>query len=390
MVEMNGGVAYQPLRYSSRTRTTSASDFLDSPGKKYPRLCLVFFAVALFCFISWLPYLTEKDRGPVTFVWPENQTRSARQLVRPDSVTTLISPIEVCSSNLSKTPPYLVVIVCSAVQNFEAREAVRESWAQDTKTLQGIKVVFLVGQLTNDTHQLQLLEESNTHGDLIQEDFLDSYANLTVKSVFLLKWFTQNCDKGGKGPQYVFKTDDDMYINLEKLWELVQGNKKPQLLMGSLICNAIPIKDPYNKWYVPKYMFNERNYPNYLSGTGYLMSRSTLASLYRTSLDMPLFHLEDIYISGILARKAGIRPQDNIGFSYIRRKLNSCLFRQTVSTHHVKHAEMLAIYQKLQSTRNTKCVPIRAKLLREYGPGRCKWPGKSGKSSKKMAVKSKH
>merc|ERR1712055_513681 len=113
-----------------------------------------------------------------------------------------------------------------------------------------------------------------------------------------------------------------------------------------------------------------------------------MSSLYRASLTVPLFHLEDIYITGILARKAGIRPLDNIGFSYIRRKLNSCLFRQTVSTHHVKHAEMLAIYQKLESSRSTKCLPIRSKQLREYGPGKCKWPSSApAEKSKKPKVR---
>ena len=28
----------------------------------------------------------------------------------------------------------------------------------------------------------------------LQEDFVDSYSNLTVKSLMLLKWFSQNCD----------------------------------------------------------------------------------------------------------------------------------------------------------------------------------------------------
>ena len=190
----------------------------------------------------------------------------------------------------------------------------------------------------------------------------------------LLKWFSQSCDIGTKSPSYVLKTDDDMYINLEKLYEIVRGNKKPNLLLGSLICNAIPIKDPYNKWYVPNYMFSERRYPNYLSGTGYLMHRTTISKLYKASLDTPIFHLEDIYITGVLSRKVQIRPVDNIGFSYVRRKLNSCLFKQTVTTHHVKHAEMRAIYQKLKSSQKAQCAPIRARLLREYGPGRCKWP----------------
>jgi len=33
------------------------------------------------------------------------------------------------------------------------------------------------------------------------------------------------------------------------------------------------LKDPHNKWFVPQYMFNEKKFPNYLSGTGYLMHR---------------------------------------------------------------------------------------------------------------------
>ena len=66
------------------------------------------------------------------------------------------------------------------------------------------------------------------------------------------------------------KADDDMYINLDRLYATVQANKRPNLLMGSLICNAIPIKDPYNKWYVPQYMFAGKRYPNYLSGNNKL------------------------------------------------------------------------------------------------------------------------
>ena len=110
--------------------------------------------------------------------------------------------------------------------------------------------------------QDKLNNESEEYGDIIQESFVDSYANLTVKSLMLLKWFTHNCDN----TQYLLKTDDDMYINLVKLYDIVQANKKPTLLLGSLICNAIPIKDPYNKWYAPSYMFSGKRYPNYLSG----------------------------------------------------------------------------------------------------------------------------
>ena len=43
----------------------------------------------------------------------------------------------------------------------------------------------------------QLEVEAGEFGDIVQEGFVDSYTNLTVKSLMLLKWFRQNCD-GGK------------------------------------------------------------------------------------------------------------------------------------------------------------------------------------------------
>ena len=116
--------------------------------------------------------------------------------------------------------------------------------------------------------------------------------------IFRIKTF--NCSR--LRTEYVLKTDDDMYINVRKLYELAQANRKPNLLVGSLICNAVPIKDPHNKWFVPTYMFKEKKFPNYLSGTGYLMQREVARKLYAASLETPLFHLEDIYLTGILSR----------------------------------------------------------------------------------------
>jgi hypothetical protein len=83
-----------------------------------------------------------------------------------------------------------------------------------------------------------LTNESQNYGDILQESFLDSYANLTLKSVMLLKWFTRECDK----VPYVLKTDDDMYINLKQLFQLTVANKKPNLLVS--FSNCIILKNP--------------------------------------------------------------------------------------------------------------------------------------------------
>ena len=95
------------------------------------------------------------------------------------------------------SPPYLLVIVCSALQNFEARYTIRHSWAQDQHKIKNVKVAFLVGQRLNETLQVRqcvsasvlsqnykrefqdkLTAESEMYGDIIQESFIDSYANL--------------------------------------------------------------------------------------------------------------------------------------------------------------------------------------------------------------------
>lgn len=45
-------------------------------------------------------------------------------------------------------------------------------------------------------------------------------------------------------------------------------------------------------------MYDKGIYPNYLSGTGYVFSMDTAEKLYNVSMDTPLLHLEDVYLTG--------------------------------------------------------------------------------------------
>ena len=57
-------------------------------------------------------------------------------------------------------------------------------------------------------------------------------------------------------------------------------------------------------------MFSGREYPDYVSGTGYVMSGRLIPRLFDTSLSVPLFHLEDVFMTGLVARRAGIVPEN--------------------------------------------------------------------------------
>ena len=205
---------------------------------------------------------------------------------------------------------------------------------------------------------------------------------------------------------YVMKTDDDMYINIQQLYELVARNTVPHLLTGALICGAKPIRDPHNKWHAPHYMFQGHVYPDYVSGTGYLMSYSTAMILFKMSLTVPAFHLEDVYITGILPSKLSelaakearnkdpnksssktssslspsdpkdlvvVKPKDDYRFSFFPAKDDPCVYHKIISSHHISMKQIRTMYAKVLKVRlkPKECPVLKPKQLRPYSPGRC-------------------
>ncbi|XP_009955401.1 PREDICTED: beta-1,3-galactosyltransferase 2-like [Leptosomus discolor] len=62
-----------------------------------------------------------------------------------------------------------------------------------------------------------LLRESKQYHDTIQRDFLDTYHNLTLKTLTGMKWVTSYCS----GVSFAMKPDSDVFVNtiylIEKL-----------------------------------------------------------------------------------------------------------------------------------------------------------------------------
>ncbi|CAG9794268.1 unnamed protein product [Diatraea saccharalis] len=179
-------------------------------------------------------------------------------------------------------------------------------------TVPDFKLVFLLGLPSQNDSDVQnkIDEEVEKYGDIIQEGFIDSYNNLTLKSIMMLKWITNKCNDSVR---YILKTDDDMYINVPNLILILNNRSKEYedkvskgykdkeyMLIGDLISGARPVLDSNNKWYSPRYMYGGRVYPTYLSGTGYAFSAPTAQALYASALKTNYFHLEDIYITGNL------------------------------------------------------------------------------------------
>uniref|UniRef100_A0A182LZ38 Hexosyltransferase n=1 Tax=Anopheles culicifacies TaxID=139723 RepID=A0A182LZ38_9DIPT len=609
--------------------------------------CIVTFALATILGMQYVISNSNERRRVGTIAgWGLNTSRETNDYVLPSENTTLIDPPNVCTTEErsglveESKKVFLLIVVCSSAQNFEARQVIRDTWGKvhdfnynrfrhlhdrfrgeylDPKTTVGrelkeymwqvtdddatvvtateannvhskfnashsernessiagmifnVKLVFLVGQSEADyvhqrqrsdgessvkrsatvqqapampgtvaTHsgmdesvgtgttrislfpsgadvdpafnaasnemdelQLRIVNESEVYGDIIQESFIDSYNNLTLKTIMMLKWVTNNCD--GKEPQeedrrptndrkqyllfkletreysgdieaklmvyvhgdewlknnirpetagkmeqeviftvgktgkagavieharkeipkgagkflsfnvtdlvlewfkerelgaartskyivvktlnelarklvvnikFIMKCDDDTFVNVPNLLHVLLGGTVPlykaaisfydtntvavkspknrliadkYLLTGFLFCDAKPIGDTSSKWYSPTYMYDKEVYPNYLSGTAYLMNFETAKLLYRASLSTPIFHLEDVYLTGIVANRAKIRRRHHPLFFYSYTK-DLCALRGMISQHQLQPGEIRTAYDYITNS----------------------------------------
>ena len=289
--------------------------------------------------------------------WPETQTQNVSTCseIFASLKPSVIRPYGVCNSQDPASFPYLLIFVTSAVPNKMLRMAIRKSWGNTEQDLlkSKVKVVFLVGRERRDTHQQDLVEESKEYGDILQEGFIDTYANLSIKSVVLLQWFSLNCNNSVQ-TKYVLKTDDDMFVNIPNLYSFVQSNTNPDLLIGHFQTGVVPIRDPASKWFAPRYLFQEDTYPDYLSGGAYVMHYSVVQRLYHASLDTPFMHIEDVFVTGVLRQKIGINPigSSRINVGQGRKPTNPDIIGTYFTMHLVGEEAMVGMYTRLINESN--------------------------------------
>ena len=210
--------------------------------------------------------------------------------------------------------PQVLIAVQSAPQNAKLRNEVRRTWGDTCRSIHQAwcSLIFVLGSLSNESEndqnssdlQSEILQESGKYGDILQENFDDSYNNLTIKSIYILKYFVSEAEDQN---QFLLKTDDDSFVHLEALWDLAKSRleKKSNNLMGYLQLGLkkhhyLPLahkptksnlqkNGKWLKWLIPTYMYNKRFFPQFLSGSGYLVTKSAATCLLQKS-KVILFH----------------------------------------------------------------------------------------------------
>ncbi|KAK1168477.1 UDP-GalNAc:beta-1,3-N-acetylgalactosaminyltransferase 1-like, partial [Acipenser oxyrinchus oxyrinchus] len=105
--------------------------------------------------------------------------------------------------------PFVVIFVASRPSEVEARLAITASWASKKQWHgKSVLTLFLTGNESREqTGKLYL--EHEKYRDMIMQDFLDTYKNLTHKTRMAFQWLRDFCPKA----QYIMKTDGVVFVN---------------------------------------------------------------------------------------------------------------------------------------------------------------------------------
>jgi len=330
-----------------------------------PLVCVVMVACALIALL-----FVDSIESWVTSMSMDTVAAAAEEIIPPQRVTPtrpeefllMPSPL-VCQ----RAKPHLITMVTSAPFNQRARQAIRDTWGGEVE-VRGLRVItlFVVGVVVDPGLAKLLIEEARERGDLVQGRFEDTYSNLTLKTLSMLGWARRFCPQA----HFLAKVDDDVWFNPSALLHFLNRSRSPydpgDLYLGRVHLRVAPDRDPDSRHYLPAGAYPPAVFPDYCSGTAYVLSRSALLKVSliaaaASPLSTPL-PPEDVFV-GLCARAARVAPSHCPLFSggpavpYGR-----CCYQAMVSVHHVAPGEMLRYWADVQSAPPCSWIGVRASL----------------------------
>ncbi|XP_011646027.1 beta-1,3-galactosyltransferase brn [Pogonomyrmex barbatus] len=115
----------------------------------------------------------------------------------------------------------LVYIVKSAIENFDRRIAIRNSWGNEKRFFDvPARTIFVVGTHPDDEEvEAKLKLEAAIYKDIVQADFVDSYYNNTIKTMMSFKWLVKYCSNS----KFYMFVDDDIYVSVKNVATFIRN-----------------------------------------------------------------------------------------------------------------------------------------------------------------------
>uniref|UniRef100_A0A8C0C1M3 Hexosyltransferase n=1 Tax=Buteo japonicus TaxID=224669 RepID=A0A8C0C1M3_9AVES len=195
-----------------------------------------------------------------------------------------------------------------------------------------------------------LEEESLLHHDILQQDFLDTYNNLTLKTLMGMEWVSKHCPNAS----YVVKADRDVFLNLGYLVRQFLIPPKKNFMTGHIYRNTGPLRNKGYKWYVPHEVYPNNTYPPYCGGPGYVLSGDLASKIYSVAQTLSVINMEDAFM-GICLHALGISVTDSPWgvFNMYRIEYEKCRFSRLVMVHHYEPQQLLKLWPGFQEPKTT-------------------------------------
>ena len=247
----------------------------------------------------------------------------------------------------------LVIVVTSRPSSIYQRLAIRNSWGRPDSVINehlfkdkkfDFISIFAIGQTPNKITQNIIEKESQGFGDILQLLYIDSYENLTNKTLLTLEWLSYNCE-----PKFVLKTDDDCFVNLLSLEPWLHTLKSDILYVGKRNVHMPVIRNPKHRNYVAVEDFSEKYYEPYCSGGGYMLSGKILKNVTGKAKFFKQIRNEDAFI-GIVMNFMNISPVHDKGFlPFVStekevRKRFVCEWKSHFVMHDVKPRQQIVMH----------------------------------------------
>ncbi|XP_072038262.1 beta-1,3-galactosyltransferase 1-like [Amphiura filiformis] len=236
---------------------------------------------------------------------------------------------DLCTRNNAHNDTVFLLIMClTAPAEMNRRTAIRKTWAKVTHVLgRRVATIFLLAKEVGKMHTLNeiIARESEMFGDICKEDFIDSYQNLTLKTMMGFRWVNSFCNQ----TKFVLKIDSDTIPNLPNIVRhLIEKRMNTTTFEGYVMKGKNPVRkyDASNmkisKWYVSESVYPHPTYPPYVNGPSYLVSSNLVNPIVSVSEHIPYIPIEDVYV-GMLMKTIGVRPTYNHRYTQHRMSLKS-------------------------------------------------------------------
>ncbi|KAM3843090.1 lactosylceramide 1,3-N-acetyl-beta-D-glucosaminyltransferase A [Diretmus argenteus] len=237
----------------------------------------------------------------------------------------------------------LLLFVKSSPENFKRRQAIRDTWGNESyvwsKLGESVRVVFALGvhpdAWQRSRVQSALLREDRAYGDLIQQDFEDTFHNLTTKLILQFHWGHLNCPQA----RFLMSADDDIFVHMPNLVKYLQGLQNTQagakdMWVGHVHRGAPPIRRKDSKYHVPYELYPWPSYPDYTAGAGYVVSGDVAAKIYQATLALnSSMYIDDVFM-GICGNAMGVSPQEHVYFSGEgKAPYHPCIYAHMITSH---------------------------------------------------------